>query len=253
MRARLTTICRHPVKSIGYEELEAVALQPGQGLPHDREWAVAHAAAALGPVPRDWAPKMNFLRGAAAGTLMAVRARRDPDSGRLTLHHPERPGITVDPADPAGARALIDWVAPLWPAGRPAPDRLVRIPGQAMTDSPEPFVAVLGHASLRALSQRLGRPLSVHRWRGNLWLDGLAPWEEFDLIGRSFSIGEVRLVGRERIMRCEATMSNPESGRRDADTLGALEDGYGHRDFGIFAEVIAGGTVRLGDEVAWQG
>jgi MOSC domain-containing protein YiiM len=36
---------------------------------------------------------------------------------------------------------------------------------------------------------------------------------------------------------------------QDADTMGALEAGYGHTDFGVFARVIAGGTVRTGDEV----
>jgi MOSC domain-containing protein YiiM len=37
----------------------------------------------------------------------------------------------------------------------------------------------------------------------------------------------------------------------DADTLGALEDGYGHQDFGVYARVIGGGRVALGDPVAW--
>jgi MOSC domain-containing protein YiiM len=36
---------------------------------------------------------------------------------------------------------------------------------------------------------------------------------------------------------------------QDADTLGALEAGYGHTDFGVFARVIAGGQVALNDEV----
>jgi uncharacterized protein YcbX len=53
----------------------------------------------------------------------------------------------------------------------------------------------------------------------------------------------------EPIGRCRATGANPETGAQDADTMAALESGYGHTDFGIFARVISGGTVRLGDEV----
>jgi hypothetical protein len=45
-------------------------------------------------------------------------------------------------------------------------------------------------------------------------------------------------------------MANPETGRRDADTLGALEEGWGHTDFGIYAEVIEGALIRTGDPVA---
>ena len=43
-------------------------------------------------------------------------------------------------------------------------------------------------------------------------------------------------------------MANPETGRRDADTLGAL-DALGHQEFGLYAEVVAGGTIRCGDGV----
>jgi uncharacterized protein YcbX len=52
---------------------------------------------------------------------------------------------------------------------------------------------------------------------------------------------------RERITRCKATTVSPATGRPDADTLGALESGWGHQDFGIYAEVIEGGRVAVGD------
>ena len=47
-----------------------------------------------------------------------------------------------------------------------------------------------------------------------------------------------------------ATTANPETGRRDAETLDALERGWGHQDFGVYAEVVAGGTVKVGDSFA---
>jgi uncharacterized protein YcbX len=243
--ARLARIVRHPVKSVGHEELDAVTLAAGLPLPGDRAWAVAHAAAQL-PADGGWAPKHNFLRGVAGPELMAIRAATLPD-GRLSLTHPRAGRLEIDPAA-EGAR-LIAWLAPLWPEGRPAPDRLVAAPPTGLGDTPSPFVAVLSLVSLRALGQRLGQELSIHRFRGNLWLDGLAPWEEFDMIGRRLRIGAAVLEVRERITRCKATTANPETGRFDADTLGALEAGYGHTDFGVYAEVLKGGTVRPGDAV----
>jgi uncharacterized protein YcbX len=114
---------------------------------------------------------------------------------------------------------------------------------------PDPWVAIGNLASNRALGQRLGQALSIHRWRANLWLDGLAPGEEVDCVGREIAIGPVRLRVEERITRCRATAANPETGRPDADTLGALEGGYGHQDFGVYARVLTPGTVRIGDPV----
>jgi hypothetical protein len=46
-----------------------------------------------------------------------------------------------------------------------------------------------------------------------------------------------------------ATAVDPATGMRDADTLGGLEAGWGHRDFGVYAEVVAGGRVATGDAV----
>ena len=140
---------------------------------------------------------------------------------------------------------------PLGPARRPDPDRLVaRRDGGALSDVPEPYVAIASLASNRVLGRRLGRELSIHRWRANLWLDGLAPWEEIDLLGREIIIGVARLRVEQRITRCRATAANPETGRTDADTLGALEAAYDHQDFGVYARVIAGGTVAVGDGAA---
>ena len=149
MTARLAQICRHPIKAIGYEELDRVALTSGGPLPFDRHWAVSHAGAKFGDRPLEWAPKMNFMRGVAAPELMAIRARWDAVQGQLTLTHHSAGTITFDPALD-GAR-LVDWLAPLWPDSRPAPRGLVHVPGHALTDMPDPYVSILSMSSNRAL------------------------------------------------------------------------------------------------------
>ena len=53
-----------------------------------------------------------------------------------------------------------------------------------MTDSEFPSVSILSLASLADLSARMGHDLSIHRWRGNLWVDGLEPWAEWGWIGQ---------------------------------------------------------------------
>jgi uncharacterized protein YcbX len=239
----LAAIVRHPIKSVGFEEVSAADLSPGLPLPGDRAWAVAHGAARLDA--GQWAPKMNFLRGVAAAELMAIRA--ESRGSRLRLSHPRADSLEIEPAT-EGDR-LLAWLAPLWPENRPAPARLVPAPATGLGDCPEPFLSVLSLVSLRALGQRMGRDLSIHRFRGNLWLDGLAPWEEFDLVGRRLRVGGAVLEIRERITRCQATTANPDTGRFDADTLGALEAGWGHTDFGTYAVVVEAGPVRRGDAV----
>jgi len=242
MTPSVTAIWRHPIKSHGREALEAVTLTPGTTMPGDRVWAVAHEASQADGA--QWEPCANFSRGAKAPGLMGIAARFDEDAGTVTLTHPERPEITLDP-DREGAR-LVDWTKPLMPADRAASARVVRVPGRGMTDTDYPSVSIGNMATHRAISQKLGRDLSPIRWRINIWLDGLAPWEEFDWVGREIRIGALRFAIREPITRCMATTANPETGKRDTDTLGILNT-WGHQDMGVYGEVIDGGSLTLSD------
>lgn len=240
----VTTLFRHPLKSHGREELEAVALKAGDSMPFDRVWAVAHdASKADGSV---WAPCANFSRVSKAPALMAITSAFDEASGQLTLHHPDRPDLTFDP-DTEGAH-FITWVMPLVPQDRALPNRIVKLPGRGFTDSDFASVTLCNHASHRAVEQKLGQSLSIHRWRGNIWLECEAPWEEFDWMDKNVAIGDCVLTVLERTDRCLATTANPETGRRDAETLTAL-DHWGHQDFSVRAKVKQGGMIRRGDKL----
>lgn len=241
-------LVRHPVKSGGHEPVGHADLTPGAAFPFDRIWAVAHAAARLTDPPT-WAPKLQFLRGWGSAELMAVSCRSRPEAGEITLSHPRRPTESFRPDQPADAARLLAWFRPLWPENRPEPARVIRVPGQAMTDQEQPLVSINSMTSLADLSARMGRDLSIHRFRGNIWVEDWAPWAELGMIGQEITIGTARLRVEKPIGRCRATGANPETGVQDADTMAALAAGGGHTDFGVFARVIAGGTVRVGDEV----
>jgi uncharacterized protein YcbX len=247
MLATVGNLWRHPIKGHGVEAVPATVLAAGATMPWDRVWAIAHEAARVDPAAHAWAPCANFSRGAKSAALMAIRARVDEAAGTVTLNHPHRDPITVDPDRPDDAERLIAWVRPLADPGRARPAFVVRANGRGMTDSDFPSVSLLNRASLKALSARIGRPLAMERFRGNVWLDGLAPWEEFDLVGRDLRVGAAILRVREPITRCKATTVDPATGVSDADTLGTLQAGWGHQDFGVYAEVIEGGRVGLGD------
>jgi uncharacterized protein len=245
MTATIANIARHPIKSHGREDLASVMLTAGQGVPFDRHWAVAHDAAKL---LDGWNPCVNFARGAKAPGLMAISARLDEATQDVTLTHPDKADLTFAPDNADDLARFLDWVQGLNPADRAQPARIVKA-GVAMTDTDFPSVSIFGLASNRDLSAMMGQDLSPNRWRGNLWVDGLAPWAEFDWVGRDVQIGNAVLHVQERIVRCKATSANPATGQIDADTLGALNDGFGHQDFGVYARVIATGAVTVGDSV----
>ena len=245
MTGSVTSLWRHPIKSHGRESLVATTLIAGQTMPGDRVWAVAHEMSKADSSA--WSRCANFSIGSKAPKLAAINARFYEAQNSVTLSHPDQADLTFDPD--GDVTAFLEWVRPLMPENRAASARIVRVPGRGMTDSDFPSVTLCNMASHRAVETQIGHDLSINRWRGNIWFDGLPEWQEFDWIGQEIRIGEVILRGRERTDRCLATTANPETGIRDADTLAAL-DHWGHRDFSIRAEVIRGGDIRIGDTVS---
>jgi len=115
---------------------------------------------------------------------------------------------------------------------------------------------LLGQSSLEAIAGELGVDKVDHRrFRMNFGVEGLEPHEEDGWIGRRVRVGEAVVVPQGNVGRCAITTQNPDSGRPDLDTLGALAS-Y-RRDvetteplpFGVHAAVAEPGRVRVGDPV----
>ena len=242
---RLQGLFRYPIKGLGREALDAVYLDAEAPMPLDRAWALLHKGAAQ--QTSDWQPRRNFLVVASGPRLAQIEASVS-DQVHITLTHPDLDPLTLDPA--TDGDALRDWASQIWPEDRSAPTQLVRAPSIGMGDNGLPQVSVLNLASLDRLSDVLGVEMNIARFRGNLIVEDVPAWSEFDWVGKDITVGDVRLKVTERIERCRATEANPATGLRDANTLRALEDTWGHRDFGVYATVTYGGDVKVGDPIA---
>ncbi|MEL7133444.1 MAG: MOSC N-terminal beta barrel domain-containing protein [Pseudomonadota bacterium] len=243
MTAALAHIWRHPIKGIGSEACKSVDLTPDAAVVGDRAWALLNDQA---PDTDDWQPRRNFLQVASGPALAAVGAVTTDRGVRLT--HPDRDPLDFAPETQPDALGV--WVGDLWPAERPGPARLVKAPTQGMTDVPFPSVSIGNLASLRALSQRAGFDIDMRRFRINLWLDGLAPWEEGDLLQGDITLGTATLQPVEPIERCRAPDANPMTATRDINMLNLLETGWNTRNFGVYFQVKSAGTVTIGDTLA---
>ncbi|MGJ8611504.1 MAG: MOSC domain-containing protein [Octadecabacter sp.] len=235
---------RHPIKSHGREALAAVDLIAGKCMPWDRHWAVIHDVSTYDGV--GWARGQNFMIGARTPKLAGIWAELDEASGKITLRHVDNGSITFNPD--TDIDVFLNWVAPLCPADRAVPTGIVSADGRGMTDTDYPTVSIMTRASHAAVETAMGQSLELERWRGNIWLDGPGPCEEFEWIGKTIRIGTAELEIREPIKRCMHTAANPVTGERDADTLGTLKSTFGHHNFGVYAVVTQDGHVALGDQ-----
>ena len=58
-----------------------------------------------------------------------------------------------------------------------------------------------------------------------------------------------RLKVVKRIVRCAATDVDPETAARDLNIPHTLMRRFGHAECGVYAEVIAGGSIAAGDAI----
>jgi uncharacterized protein YcbX len=85
-------------------------------------------------------------------------------------------------------------------------------------------------------------------------ISGTGPHEEDAWIGGPVRVGGVLVRVTKQDARCRMTTRNPDTGVRDLDTLRAIKDYRGVRngasiDFGVYAEVLEPGRIRVGDPV----
>lgn len=250
MTTTVTDIYRYPVKGMGPDRLEAVDLTMGEGLPFDRHWAIVHASSKVDPAAPDWARKSNFLCLAKDEKLAQLDIAFDPETQILTVFRKGKQISRGKLDDTTGRTLLQSFLTGFMPPGPRGNPKIVEAPADVQfTDTPEAKVSLINRASVTDLERVTREPVDPMRFRGNLYLDGLPAWKEFDWVGKRFRVGECVLEGIMRIDRCAATNVNPQTGAVDMNIPLALRRGFNHIDCGLHAKVVMGGTVRPGDTV----
>lgn len=251
MPARVASIYRYPVKGLTAESLPSATLAPGRRLVNDRRFGIALGSTSAPAVKSPWMPKASFLMLMRNERLAALGTAFDDATDSLTIRRGEKPVATGQLTSAVGRAVIEEFVAAfLGEEARGRPRILEAQESQAFTDSPAAFVSVVNLDSVNDLGRVAGGPVDPLRFRANIYIQGLEPWSEFAWIGKEVVIGGVRVRVQERIGRCAATCVNPKTAQRDLNVPRALQLGFGHTDLGIFASVIDGGAVSVGDAVA---
>ncbi len=249
MYCSITQIWRHPIKSMGCELVSRVNLTRNETMPWDRIWALTHEKTKFRSKNLEWLPTSCFIRGAVAPLFNAISITLDEVDGLIKLTHPNLPNLVVSIKGLEKNQKLISWVKQICPSNLPNPTALYSLPERGLTDTDYCSISVLSVSSLDFLSSKLGLTLDPRRFRGNFWISGAEPFEELDWIGKELYLGSSQLKVIEPIERCNTTRTNPLTGEKDADTLGALESNFGHRNFGVYCQVIKNGAVSVGDSI----
>jgi len=260
MKPRITIASLHiyPVKSGRVIDCVEARIGP-RGLQHDRHWMLIDAAGQF--LTQRTHPQLAQLAASIDAECLCLE---HPSCGKLTLalpsDFPSPQGHTKNVTIWRRTHAALD-------AGDEAADYCTKLIGSYARlvsaidqNFPDGYpLLVCNAASLADLNQRMQAALPMSRFRPNIVLTGLNPWDE-DRIN-TLQIGSVRLQFVKPCTRCVITSLDQASGMPDVNPLPTLREFRWNPKlqgvtFGENANVLSGtGTsLRVGDavEIAWR-
>lgn len=250
----ITHLYRFPVKGLSGERRTALCLEAGEGIKGDRAIALARKPENFNRATAKAQPKHKFLMLMRDEALAALETSYDDASDMLTIEQPGGRTISADLSNDRGRKSIETFFKDYLGDDTLDP-KIVSAPGHKFTDisvvSPEKMraISLINMASLEALDRAEGLELHPLRFRANIYFSGVFAWEELDWVGREIMIGSARAKVVMRTKRCAATQVNPLSAQRDANVPALIKQHFGHFEMGIYAEVLSGAEVSLGDTV----
>jgi len=254
MSVTISSIFRYPIKGLSAELLAQVMLSAGQGLPHDRQFAIAHATTNVDPKKPEWLPKSRFFMLMRDEKLAQLRTRFDEHSGVLVIERFGQLLFNARITDTQGRQAADAFFAEFLKTCPDGPPRLVEAPGHTFSDAKQKpnsttykYVSLANLASIRDLEQVAGVAIDPKRFRANFYFEGMPAWDELNWVGKELRLGQARVRVVSATTRCPATAVNPTTAERDLDISRLLRDEFGHNYMGVYAEVVEGGVVEAND------
>jgi uncharacterized protein len=249
---QIASLYRYPVKGLSPEPLPQVALRAGETLPADRRYAIENGPSGFDPEAPVWMPKSYFLMLMRNERLAGLRSHFEDDRNLLTICENGRVVARGDLETAEGRAAIEALFATNFAGELKGPPKVISGGGHSFSDVAKKVVSIINLGSAAAIEAIVGLPVHPLRFRANLYVSGWPAWHEFELLGQTLAIGDARLKVVKRITRCAAINVDPESAARDLDIPPTLMRRLGHTECGIYAEVVAGGTISVGDAIATE-
>lgn len=255
-KGTLSDLFTYPVKGLSRQRLNSVALSKGAGFPHDRICGFALHDSGFNPAAPAPLAKNHFLMLMRDEQLARLETHFDPETQQLEISDQGISVLKADMSDQKGQRGAEEFFRLMFdmpPAQSPKfvtadPHRFTDV--SVVSEELMNAVSLINLASVAAFGAQVAADVDPARFRANIHFDGWPPFAELDLVGREIMIGAARAKVTRRTKRCPATEVNPATARRDMPLPRHLMEHYGHRDMGVYAEIIEGGTIQPGDTIS---
>ena len=110
-------------------------------------------------------------------------------------------------------------------------------------------VSLINIQSINDFQKKIDKKVEISRFRGNICIDGIKPWEERNWIGKIIKINNVSFKVEKNIPRCVAINLKPTTDNNSLNLLQSLKKTYNHFEMGIYLVALDGGEINSGDKL----
>ena len=238
-----------PIKGLQGFELEECFLRKNNLLDNDRKFALTHLLS--NKATTSWLPKSHFKQLVNQPFLAKVRLRLISQNP-LTLKiegSQEKFALT----NSAAKASFIKAIRNLASSAENANLNLLEAENGGLTDTRSQWVTVGASASANKLIRAFSLDDSYFRFRLNIWIETITPFEEFNWVGQKAKIGDAELEFQSPVGRCNAINVSAETGDIIKQHLPQkMRAHFGHSNLGVFAKVIKSGKISQTDKLILQ-
>ena len=110
-------------------------------------------------------------------------------------------------------------------------------------------VSLLNIQSINDFQKKIDKKVEISRFRGNICIDGIKPWEEREWIGKTIKINNISFKVEKNIPRCVAINLKPKTDDNSLNLLQSLKKTYDHFEMGIYLTALNDGEIRIGNKL----
>ena len=237
---QILSITRYPIKGFAGEALQNTLVRSLKTLPGDRQHALQYVDR-IPPSSKGWRPKKYFLQSVQTNLCSEIHIEWNSD----IVHFNYRGNPFKIPRTALANGSLPQWIASL---ALELGEFTLETLETGFTDERDAYVSLVNRSTVSAIAEATGTSDHPERYRGNLLVDGVRPFDELNWVGQTLQIGTATFEVVEPIGRCKATECDWH-GSRTEGFLDRLDQQLDTDICGLFLRAVGDGEIKITDQL----
>ena len=259
MSATISSINYCPVKSVSFQTIDKCEIKKDIGIIGDRIFAFAKdldldKAQLFEKSPEERKGKWNKVLTLKNSPVLNKYNFLFKEN-KLTLTFKDKEILTINASELSERQLLSNKIIEL--------ENSLKEPIVLMKNEESPFfdtsisnkvdfinsVSLLNIQSINDFQQKIDEKVEISRFRGNICIDGIKPWEEREWIGKIIKINNLSFKVEKNIPRCVAINLKPTTDNNSLNLLQSLKKTYSHFEMGIYLTALEDGKIEVGNKI----